>query len=130
MDRKLAITAIILIVLGVVLGAFGAHGLKDIVAPEKIASYEVGVRYQIYHGLALLVIALNAKCFDKRLKLFNGLILAGVVLFSGSIYLLALNEVVSVDLKFLGPVTPIGGVLMIMGWGVLLRQFLKMKVDK
>lgn len=119
--------ATLMIVIAIVLGAFGAHGLKNVVTPEKVASYEVGVRYQIYHGLGLLLLSFHAERFERGLKLFQALILAGVVLFSGSIYFLALNDVMSADLKFLGPVTPIGGVLMIMGWGVLLRQFLNMK---
>lgn len=127
MNKQIAIISVLLIVLGIVLGAFGAHSLKEVVTPEKVASYEVGVRYQIYHGLALLVLSLNASKIEGSLKVFLIFILAGVLLFSGSIYFLALNDVLSPDLSFLGPVTPIGGVLMIMGWGVLLRQFLKMK---
>ena len=127
MNKQIAIISVLLIVLGIVLGAFGAHGLKEVVTPEKVASYEVGVRYQIYHGLALLVLSLNASKIEGSLKVFLIFILSGVLLFSGSIYLLSLNDVLSPDLGFLGPVTPIGGVLMIMGWGVLLRQFLKMK---
>lgn len=127
MNKQIAIISVLLIVLGIVLGAFGAHGLKEVVTPEKVASYEVGVRYQIYHGLALLVLSLNASKIEGSLKVFLIFILSGVLLFSGSIYLLSLNDVLSPDLSFLGPVTPIGGVLMIMGWGVLLRQFLKMK---
>ena len=127
MNKQIAIISVLLIALGIVLGAFGAHGLKEVVTPEKVASYEVGVRYQIYHGLALLVLSLNASKIEGSLKVFLIFILTGVLLFSGSIYFLALNDVLSPDLSFLGPVTPIGGVLMIMGWGVLLRQFLKMK---
>ena len=127
MNKQIAIISVLLIVLGIVLGAFGAHGLKELVTPEKVASYEVGVRYQIYHGLALLVLSLNASKIEGSLKVFLIFILSGVLLFSGSIYFLALNDVLSPDLSFLGPVTPIGGLLMIMGWGVLLRQFLKMK---
>ena len=127
MNKQIAIISVLLIVLGIVLGAFGAHGLKEVVTPEKVASYEVGVRYQIYHGLALLVLSLNASKIEGSLKVLLIFILSGVLLFSGSIYLLSLNDVLSPDLSFLGPVTPIGGVLMIMGWGVLLRQFLKMK---
>lgn len=126
MNKQIAIISVLLIVLGIVLGAFGAHGLKEVVTPEKVASYEVGVKYQIYHGLALLILALNASKMGGSLKVFLILILAGVTLFSGSIYLLALNDILSADLSLLGPITPIGGVLMIMGWGVLLRQFIKM----
>jgi uncharacterized membrane protein YgdD (TMEM256/DUF423 family) len=127
MNKQIAIISILLIVLGIVLGAFGAHALKEVVSPEKVASFEVGVRYQIYHGLAMLVISMNSSKIEGSLKTFSLLILSGVVLFSGSIYFLALNDVLTLNLSFLGPITPIGGVLMLMGWGVLLRQFLKMK---
>jgi uncharacterized membrane protein YgdD (TMEM256/DUF423 family) len=127
MNKQIAIISVLLIVLGIVLGAFGAHALKEVVSPEKVASFEVGVRYQIYHGLAMLVISMNSSKIEGSLKTFSMLILSGVVLFSGSIYFLALNDVLTLNLSFLGPITPIGGVLMLMGWGVLLRQFLKMK---
>ena len=127
MNKQIAIVSVLLIALGIILGAFGAHGLKQVVSPEKVASFEVGVRYQIYHGLALLVLSLNASKIEGSLKVFLIFILSGVLLFSGSIYFLALNDVLSPDLSFLGPLTPVGGVLMIAGWGVLVRQFLKMK---
>lgn len=128
MNKNIAVTATLLIALGIVLGAFGAHGLKEVVSAEKVASYEVGVRYQIYHGLALLILAFNANKFAEGLRTFLIFILAGVILFSGSIYLLAINDLIALDLRFLGPVTPIGGVLLIMGWGILLRKFLKMNL--
>lgn len=128
MNKNIAVTATLLIVLGIVLGAFGAHGLKEVVSAEKVASYEVGVRYQIYHGLGLLILAFNANKFEEGLRTFLIFILAGIILFSGSIYLLAINDLIALDLRFLGPVTPIGGVLLIMGWGVLLRKFLKMNL--
>lgn len=128
MNKNIAVTATLLIVLGIVLGAFGAHGLKEVVSAEKVASYEVGVRYQIYHGLALIILAFNANKFEEGLRTFLIFILAGVILFSGSIYLLAINDLIELDLKFLGPVTPVGGVLLIMGWGILLRKFLKMNL--
>lgn len=128
MNKNIAVTATLLIALGIVLGAFGAHGLKEVVSAEKVASYEVGVRYQIYHGLALLILAFNANKFEEGLRTFLIFILAGVILFSGSIYLLAINDLIALDLRFLGPVTPIGGVLLIMGWGILLRKFLKMNL--
>lgn len=128
MNKNIAVTATLLIALGIVLGAFGAHGLKEVVSAEKVASYEVGVRYQIYHGLALLILAFNANKFEEGLRTFLIFILAGVILFSGSIYLLAINDLIAFDLRFLGPVTPIGGVLLIMGWGILLRKFLKMNL--
>ena len=60
MNKQIAIVSVLLIALGIILGAFGAHGLKQVVSPEKVASFEVGVRYQIYHGIALLILSLNA----------------------------------------------------------------------
>ncbi len=127
MNKQIAIVSVLLIALGIILGAFGAHGLKQVVSPEKVASFEVGVRYQIYHGIALLILSLNASKIEGTLKVFLALILGGILFFSGSIYLLALNDLFGADLSFLGPLTPVGGVLMIAGWGVLVRQLLKMK---
>jgi len=127
MNKQIAIVSVLLIALGIILGAFGAHGLKQVVSPEKVASFEVGVRYQIYHGIALLILSLNASKIEGTLKVFLAFILGGILFFSGSIYLLALNDLFGADLSFLGPLTPVGGVLMIAGWGVLVRQLLKMK---
>ena len=127
MNKQIAIVSVLLISLGIILGAFGAHGLKQVVSPEKVASFEVGVRYQIYHGIALLILSLNASKIEGTLKVFLAFILGGILFFSGSIYLLALNDLFGADLSFLGPLTPVGGVLMIAGWGVLVRQLLKMK---
>ena len=127
MNKQIAIVSVLLIALGIILGAFGAHGLKQVVSPEKVASFEVGVRYQIYHGIALLILSLNASKIEGTLKVFLAFILGGILFFSGSIYLLALNDLLGADLSFLGPLTPVGGVLMIAGWGVLVRQLLKMK---
>ena len=127
MNKQIAIVSVLLIALGIILGAFGAHGLKQVVSPEKVVSFEVGVRYQIYHGIALLILSLNASKIEATLKVFLAFILGGILFFSGSIYLLALNDLFGADLSFLGPLTPVGGVLMIAGWGVLVRQLLKMK---
>ncbi|MFC4454929.1 DUF423 domain-containing protein [Deinococcus sonorensis] len=94
--------------IGVALGAFGAHGLKTVLTPDLLATFETGVRYQMYHGLGLL--ALGALPNQRRAPLF---LLAGTVVFSGSLYLLSLSGV-----KWLGAITPIGGVLQLIGWGL------------
>ena len=83
------------------------------------------MRYQIYHGLAFLILGLNADRFSFSLKSYYVLTLIGVVLFSGTLYLLALQESLTVSLTFLGPVTPLGGLLMIIGWSFLLFNILK-----
>jgi len=126
--RQIIITAIILMVLGIILGAFGAHGLKGKVSPEKIASFETGVRYQMLNALGLLAIAALKPVFHFPLRTVFVLILCGVVLFSGSIYGLTFQEMAGMDLgKVLGPVTPLGGLLMIAGWMVLLIRVIRDK---
>jgi uncharacterized membrane protein YgdD (TMEM256/DUF423 family) len=95
-------------------GAFGAHGLKGIVAPEMIETWEKAVRYQMYHALALLILAwaLTQWPDQGRLLTLGGwLFLAGVALFSGSLYILVLS-----DVKWLGAITPLGGLAFASGW--------------
>ncbi len=120
MNRRIVIVALLLIVTGIILGAFGAHALKEMLEPEKLASFETGVRYQIYHGLGLLVLGVNEKGFRINLGWVYRLLFLGVILFSGSIYLLAVQEQMGVSLSFLWPVTPTGGLLMISGWSLMI----------
>lgn len=93
---------------GVALGAFGAHALKSALTPDMLANFETGVRYQMYHGLGLLALGLLPG--QRRAPAF---MLAGTVIFSGSLYLMAFT-----GQKWLGAVTPIGGVLQLVGWGL------------
>ena len=107
--------------LGVILGAFGAHALKSQLTLDRLTSFETGVRYQIYHALALLIVALLFQYLDERLLRIVGWLFAfGTILFSGSIYLLACRDMIGLtSYKWLGPITPIGGTLLIIGWGLL-----------
>jgi uncharacterized membrane protein YgdD (TMEM256/DUF423 family) len=101
--------------LGVALGAFGAHGLRARLGPEMLAVFETGVRYQMYHALALLALGALAPGIAGRLATVAGWsFTAGIVLFSGSLYLLALT-----DVRVLGAITPLGGVAFLIGWGCL-----------
>lgn len=104
--------------LAVAFGAFGAHGLKKLVPPETVATFETGVRYQMYHALALLLVGLIAERLPSVwLKRAAWCFLIGILLFSGSLYLLtALKATDSVGLGGLGIITPIGGVFFIAGW--------------
>ena len=106
---------------GVILGAFGAHALKDRFTPDQLISWETGVRYQLFHAIALLALAL---LMDKGMSLKPSVVLfaVGTFLFSGSIYLLCFE----VGIKGLWAVTPIGGVLLICGWGAMLMSALKL----
>lgn len=127
MNKKIVITGICFILTSIILGAFGAHSLEKLVAADKLASYETGVRYQIYEGMALLVLGLNADKFNFSLKAITILLITGTLFFSISIYLLSIQEVVNMSFKFLGPVTPIGGGMMIIGWSILLINVIRSK---
>lgn len=109
-------------ILAIILGAFGAHALKKILSAEKLASFEVGVRYQTYNALFLIVIGYNANFQLSIMQWTYYLVTIGTILFSFSIYLLSLAEYLKKNFKFLGPVTPLGGLLMILGWGCLLAS--------
>jgi len=107
--------------LAVVLGAFGAHALEDAVAPEQLATFETGVRYQFYHALALIGVGLLMYWRKTNLLPWAGRLFAiGILLFSGSIYLLALRDLLQIEVSWAGPITPIGGTLFIIGWALLL----------
>lgn len=124
MKSKIVTTATILGMIAIILGAFGAHALKKFLAVEQLATFETGVRYQMYHALFLLFIGLYDELTDAVKKTIYYLVLSGVILFPGSIYLLATNDLTAFDFKRIGFVTPIGGLLLIMAWGVLLVTLL------
>ncbi len=101
--------------LSVAAGAFGAHGLRESVTPERLAAWQTGAHYGLVHSVAILALALYASATGRAVGLPAGLFTAGVVLFSGSIFGLVLFE-----LRALGPVTPLGGLCLLAGWGSLL----------
>ena len=101
--------------LGVLLGAFGAHGLRDRVTPEMLAVFETGVRYHLVHGLALLAVAWATTQWPNTWITASGwLFVAGIAIFSGSLYLLSITGV-----RWLGAITPIGGLCFVAGWLIL-----------
>jgi Uncharacterized small membrane protein len=109
--------------LAVILGAFGAHALKKKLTPELLHSFETGVKYQMYHALVLLVLGYNLS-FDRPLdSAMVNCFIFGTLLFSFSIYALCLSAAKGEKLRFLGPVTPIGGLLLVVGWALLLYSF-------
>jgi uncharacterized membrane protein YgdD (TMEM256/DUF423 family) len=107
--------------LAVLLGAFGAHGLKDKLCEDMMAVYKTGVEYHFYHSLALLGIGLLSLHYKSALLNAGGWsMVAGILLFSGSLYALSISGV-----KVLGAITPIGGLLFIIGWILLAAAVLK-----
>jgi len=119
MERKITSVAALLGITAIILGAFGAHALKKQLSVEQLGSFETGVKYQMYHALFLLFLGMNTFLNEKVKKVVFQLVVFGVFFFSGSIYLLTTKAITGVDFKFIGIVTPIGGVLLIMAWSFL-----------
>jgi uncharacterized membrane protein YgdD (TMEM256/DUF423 family) len=127
MHKTYLIWGALLAGLAVILGAFGAHGLKKFVEPETIITYQTGVQYHFYHAFALIIAGMLYERFQNNYIHFSGMFfLAGILLFSGSLYafacLKAMNKPV---LSFLGPLTPLGGLLFIAGWILLVIGLLR-----
>jgi uncharacterized membrane protein YgdD (TMEM256/DUF423 family) len=129
MQKTFLIIGIVLAGLAVVLGAFGAHGLKKIATPEIVNSYQTGVQYQMYHALALLLLALLLYRMSGSIFHYSGfLFIGGTICFSGSIYLItSLKTMDRAIPKLIGILTPLGGLLFIVGWVLLLVGVIKDK---
>ena len=112
----------------VILGAFGAHALKKILSIDKLASFETGVKYQMYSALFLLIVGYILKFEAPSEKWISILMIAGTFIFSVSIYLLAFSEVAAIPSKILGPLTPFGGLMMIISWAMLIFYFAKNRI--
>lgn len=132
MHKGFLIIASVLGALSVVLGAFGAHALKQIVPQESVATFETGVRYQFYHTFALFAVAILFRAYPGKWLLWSGwLFFIGIILFSGSLYLLtALKGTNTVGLKGIGIITPFGGLFFIAGWICLMAGVLAASSSK
>ncbi len=127
MNRSLLITGGLFGVTAIILGAFAAHGLKSVLTIESLQTFETGVKYQMYNALFLLFLGGLPIVSEKVKKICFYLTLFGVLFFSGSIFLLATNSLTSFDFRVIALVTPLGGMLMIFAWTVLLISFFKLK---
>lgn len=116
MNKKIILTALVFGFVSIILGAFGAHALKKILTLEQLSSFEVGVKYMMYHALFLLFVSMTTFMEMKQKKVVFYLTLFGTILFSGSIFLLTSGTIIGLNFKFLGPITPIGGLLLIASW--------------
>lgn len=137
MHRKVLLWGLLLAALSVMLGAFGAHALKDLVPGEKVAIFETGVRYQFLHALALILLSIylqinpNIASQNKGLSWVARFFIIGVFCFSGSLYLLTFQPLCSYPYaKLVGPITPIGGLFFMLGWATWVRLVWLQKVDK
>ena len=113
--------------LSVILGAFGAHAFKKILSVERLESFETGVRYQMYAAFFLLIVGYILKFETTSERWISLFMIFGTLLFSVSIYFLAFQDYLGMNLKFLGPITPVGGLLMIISWAMLIFYFVKTK---
>jgi len=129
MNKKLLVAGSVLGVISIILGAFAAHGLEKAIIKDAIETFQVGVRYQMYHALMLLFVGNTSMIQGKSKTRIFWLVIVGVLLFSGSIYALSTNELTRFDFKTIGFITPIGGLLLILSWIVMLLDFLKLKVE-
>ncbi|MDA9874840.1 MAG: DUF423 domain-containing protein [Flavobacteriaceae bacterium] len=127
MDRKIFLLACVTGALGVVLGAFAAHGLKPLLSISAFESFNTGIRYQMYHSFLLFFIGLSTDIKPNQKSILFKLILTGVLLFSGSIYFLATNDLTPLNFKVIGFITPVGGLILIASWLLLFTYFFKKK---
>ncbi|MEP0213919.1 MAG: DUF423 domain-containing protein [Cellulophaga sp.] len=103
----------------VIIGAFGAHGLENLVDSKSIASYKTGAQYQMYHALLLLVLGLIPQLTAKQKKPIFYVLVIGIILFSFSIYVLSIDTILGFNAKSIAFATPIGGLFLIIGWFLL-----------
>jgi uncharacterized membrane protein YgdD (TMEM256/DUF423 family) len=115
MSKTILMTASVLLALAVALGAFGAHGLKSQLSTDMMQTYKTGVEYHFYHALGLLLIGILAISFPSEMIKWSAILITlGIILFSGSLYVLAVSGI-----KWLGAITPVGGLSFIAGWVLL-----------
>ncbi|MGM0390276.1 MAG: DUF423 domain-containing protein [Bacteroidota bacterium] len=127
MGRRFYVAGFLFGLIGVIMGAFAAHGLKPVLTPESLDSFETGVRFQMYHALLFILLGTMKPLSIRLSNWVFILLLGGVILFSVSIYLLATNSLTSFDFTTIALVTPLGGSLLIGCWMLLLISFLKLK---
>jgi uncharacterized membrane protein YgdD (TMEM256/DUF423 family) len=127
MNKRIVIIGAVLFVLAIVLGAFGAHGLEKHVDAEQLKTFEVGVRYQFYQAIAFLILGFNTDKIKFNLKSISTTLLIGTIFFSGSIYMLSIAEILNISKKIIGPITPIGGLIMIIAWILFIVKLVKAK---
>jgi uncharacterized membrane protein YgdD (TMEM256/DUF423 family) len=127
MKKTILITAAIFGSSSIILGAFGAHGLKELLNPIQLNSFDTGVKYQMYHALFLLLVAQIGFLNQKALQIIYWTTTLGILFFSFSIYLLSTRDLTGFNIGFLGPITPIGGLFLVASWLELLYFSIKNK---
>lgn len=128
MNKRIIIFASVFGILAVILGAFGAHSLKELISAKELDTWNTAVQYQFYHTLALLFLASFSRFRSRAVNAASWFFSFGILFFSGSLYLLSLKTLLNItNIVLLGPLTPIGGMLFILGWISLLVATIKNK---
>lgn len=125
LKNRMRLFGSIFMLISILLGAFASHYLERFLTSESLSSFQVGIRYLTYHGLALLLFSSFDFFTDREKKIFSSLIILGSILFSGSIFILSFKSVLTFSVATLGPVTPLGGGILILGWCYSVLCFLK-----
>ena len=123
MNRKLKIFGAFFGMTAVIIGAFGAHALGELISEDSLRSFETGVKYQMYHAILMIVLGFNLKPNSKFVKIIFYMLTFGIVLFSGSIYFLATNALFVFDFTSIALITPLGGSLLILSWLLIIISF-------
>lgn len=129
--KKLIIIGSIMSAIAVIIGAFGAHALKPLMSATELQTFETGVKYHFIHSLGILILAILYSTHpNKKLITAGYFLFVGILFFSFSLYLLALKQTLGIShWTFLGPITPLGGLSFIIGWGLTCVSFLNYKND-
>lgn len=127
MNKRIIITAALLGLIAVILGAFGAHTLKAWLSAEQIAIWDKGVTYQFYHTFAMLYLSTFARYKNKLINISYYCFLVGIILFSGSLYVLSTSALIGILPEQIGFITPVGGLFFILGWIMLFLAAIKDK---
>jgi uncharacterized membrane protein YgdD (TMEM256/DUF423 family) len=128
MNKRIILTASIFGILAVILGAFGSHGLKGKIESSDLGVWKTAVEYQFYHVFALIFLSSFSRFHSRLINIASYAFTLGIVLFSGSLYILSTKAINNISwTSYLGPVTPIGGILFIIGWLCLFLSTLKNK---
>ncbi|WP_405209272.1 DUF423 domain-containing protein [Aquimarina sp. LLG6339-5] len=127
MNKTILITGGVAALLAVLLGAFGAHGLEKLVDVSNIESFKTGIRYQMYHAIFCIILGNMTIIQDVAKKRIFYFFLIGMILFSGSIYLLVMDELLGISLSSIGFITPLGGLMLILGWIFFIISLVKIK---
>lgn len=127
MNKRILITGVLFGLISIILGAFASHGLKESLDPESLNSFKTGTRHQMYHALFLLFLGSFNQITASAKRGIYVFATSGVILFSFSIYALSTQAITGINMKSIGFITPIGGILLIAAWILLLRQIVKIK---